>query len=123
MRPYRNACLMFVLAMCASLMTMPLSAQRATATISGTVTDPSGAVVPMVAVRATSVGTGAGQGTVSDSQGRYRIAELPVGEYRVQVEKDGFQSVVHTGIVLTVGSETVVDFSLPVGQAVETISV
>jgi len=76
-----------------------------------------------VSVRTTNIGTGASQTVESDSQGRYRVAELPVGEYRVQVEKEGFQSVVRTGIVLTVGSENVVDFSLPLGQATETLSV
>jgi len=105
------------------LIAAPLGAQRAAATISGTLKDPSGSVVPDAAVRATNAGTGAVQATTSDSQGRYRIAELPVGIYRVQVEKPGFQTVVHTGVELTVGSESVVDFSLPVGQATQTISV
>ena len=122
MRIHFNCLVIFFLTVCASLMPLPLVAQRATATISGTVTDPSGAVVPLAGVRATNIGTGAGQTAQSDSQGRYRIAELPVGEYRVQVEKEGFQSV-GTGIVLTVGSENVVDFSLPLGQAAETLSV
>src|SRR5438093_634274 len=122
MRIYFNCSVIFFLTVCASLMSLSLVAQRATATISGTVTDPSGAVVPLAGVRATNIGTGASQTAQSDSQGRYRIAELPVGEYRVQVEKEGFQSV-GTGIVLTVGSENVVDFSLPLGQAAETLSV
>jgi Carboxypeptidase regulatory-like domain/TonB dependent receptor len=101
----------------------PLRAQRATASVSGTLTDPSGSVIPDATVQAAHVATGARQATKSDSQGRYRIAELPVGEYQVQVAKEGFQSAVHSGIVLTVGAETVVDFALPVGQATQTISV
>jgi Carboxypeptidase regulatory-like domain/TonB dependent receptor len=104
-------------------MPVPLAAQRATATISGTLTDPSGSAVPDASVRATNIATGVTQATTSDSQGRYRVAELAVGAYRVQVEKPGFQTVVHTGIELTVGGESVADFSLPVGQATQTISV
>src|SRR5215831_281267 len=87
----------------ASFSTGLLVAQRATATISGTITDPSAAALPDVAVRATNVNTGVTQMAISDSQGRYRIAELPVGEYRVQVEKQGFQTAVHTDVELTVG--------------------
>jgi outer membrane receptor protein involved in Fe transport len=101
----------------------PLGAQRATATISGTLTDPSGSVLPGAAIRATNAATGVTQATTSDSQGRYRIAELPVGMYRLQVEKPGFQTVVHTAVEVTVGTESVLDFSLPVGQATQTISV
>jgi hypothetical protein len=105
------------------LMNLPLDAQRTTATIAGTITDPSGSAIPDALVRATNVGTGATQNTRSDSQGRYRIVELPVGEYRVQVEKEAFQIVVRTGIVLTVGSESIVDFSPPVGETSQTVSV
>src|SRR5262245_5024966 len=108
-------------AVCAGLIPLPLSAQRATATISGTVSDATGAVIPMAKVRATNVETGTIQTAVSESQGRYRIAELPVGEYRVQVESVGFQSMVRTGVVLTVGSENVVDFALTVGAASEEV--
>ncbi len=106
-----------------ALIAGPLMAQRTTATISGTVSDPSAAVLPEAVVRATNVNTGAAQSSTSDSQGRYRIAELPVGQYRVQAEKPGFQTVVHTGVELTVGAESIVDFSMPLGQSNQTISV
>jgi hypothetical protein len=105
------------------LVCLPAGAQRATATISGLATDPSGSIVPAAAVRATNDGTGVSQQTTTDSQGRYRIAELPVGEYRVQIAKEGFQTLVHTGIVLAVGDERLVDFALTVGQATQTVSV
>ena len=107
----------------AFLSTGLLLAQRATATISGIVTDPSAAALPDAAVRATNVNTGVTQAVTTDAQGRYRLAELPVGEYRVQVEKQGFQTAVHTGVEVTVGSESIVDFSMPLGQANQTISV
>src|ERR1043166_4512212 len=83
--------------------TVRLAAQSATATISGTVTDASGAVIPDAVLRATNRGTGASQAANSDSQGRYRIPELAVGEYDIQSEKMGFQTLVKKGITLTVG--------------------
>ena len=114
----------FVVALVAGLLLCwPMEAQRATATISGTATDPTGASVPSAMVRATNQDTGVSQTTVTDSQGRYRIAELPVGNYRVQVEKEGFQTALKTGILLSVGNESVVDFGLTVGQASQTVSV
>jgi len=114
---------LYTIAFALGFLVLPLPAQRATASIAGTLTDPSGSALPDAAVAATNVGTGATQTTKSDSQGRYRLAELPVGEYRVEVTKEGFQRVVHSGIVLTVGAESIVDFSAPVGQATQTISV
>ena len=63
------------------------------------------------------------QVTTSDAQGRYRVPDLIIGEYEVQASKPGFQTAVHKGITLTVGSDPVVDFSLPVGQAQQTITV
>ena len=55
----------------------------------------------------------------ADAQGRYRVPELGVGQYEVQASKTGFSTVVHKGITLAVGSQTVVDFALPVGQPLE----
>ena len=100
-----------------------LSAQTTTATISGTVTDSSGAVVAGAKVEVKNVGTGIVQSTTSNAQGRYRVGELLVGDYEVQAAQPGFQTVVHRGITLTVGSEAVIDFSLAVGQAQQTVTV
>ena len=116
-----------VIAACAALLIgvtgVPLSAQLAAGTILGTVTDTSGAVIPGTTVRATNVGTGTTQSTTSDAQGRYRIPDLAIGGYEVQTEKTGFQTVVHKGITLTVGGESVVDFALAVGQMTQTVTV
>jgi len=100
-----------------------LPAQTTTATISGTVTDSSGAVVAGAKVEVKNVGTAIVQSTTSNAQGRYRVGELLVGDYEVQAAQPGFQTVVHRGITLTVGSEAVIDFSLPVGQAQQTVTV
>src|SRR5689334_13689852 len=98
------------------MMSARLNAQGATGAISGTVTDPSGAAIPRASVQVKNVGTGQVQQTPADAQGRYSIVELPVGNYEAQATAPGFQTVVHTGITLTVGAQSVVDCSLMVGQ-------
>jgi hypothetical protein len=100
-----------------------LAAQVETATISGTATDSSNAALVAATVQARNLGTNITQSTVTDAAGRYRIPDLPIGNYEVQTSLSGFQTVVHKGITLTVGANLVVDFSLPVGQVSQTVSV
>jgi len=96
---------------------------QATASIGGTVTDSSGAAIAGATLQVRNVGTGVTQNIASDAQGRFRAPDLAIGEYDVRASNPGFQTVVRTGVVLTVGSEPVVDFSLAVGQAQETVTV
>ena len=100
-----------------------LLGQGATATIQGTVTDSSGAAIPRASVQAKNVGTGTTQSTTSNAQGRFNVADLDAGEYEVETSKMSFSTVVHKGITLTVGAQSVVDFALPVGQARRTLSI
>lgn len=96
---------------------------QASATVSGLVTDTSGAVLPTAAIQAKNVGTGISLSTLADEQGRFRFPDLPIGEYEMQAALPGFQVLVRSGIVLTVGSSPVVDFSLKVGEVTETVNV
>src|SRR4051794_11663495 len=73
-------------------------AQVATATISGTVSDASGAAIADAAVQVRNAGTGVTQSTTSDAQGRYSVPNLGVGDYEVQASRMGFSTVVHKGI-------------------------
>ena len=98
-------------------------AQFQTATILGTATDTSGAALVGAKVTATNTGTNISQSTVADAAGRYRIPDLPVGNYNVQASQSGFQTVVHSDITLTVGANLVIDFSLPIGQVTQTVNV
>jgi hypothetical protein len=100
-----------------------LGAQAVTGTISGTVTDASGAVIAGANVEVKNVGTGAAQTTVTSDQGRFNVPDLNVSTYDVTATKAGFQTVVHKGVAIAVGSELVVDFTLPVGQSQQTITV
>jgi len=96
---------------------------QATASIVGTVTDSSGAAITEASIQVRNVGTGITQATMSDEQGRYRVPDLQIGDYDVQAVKAGFQTVVRRAVTLTVGSQPVVDFALPVGQAQQTVTV
>src|SRR5881397_421760 len=100
-----------------------LQAQGATAAISGTVLDPSGAAIAGASITVRNIGTAFNRTVLSDDQGRYVAPGLPIGEYEVQGSLAGFQTIVRRGIVLTVGSRPVVDLQLPIGQAAETVSV
>src|SRR5580692_3475069 len=66
--------------------------QTQLATVSGTITDPSGAVVPGVSVTIVSQGTGLKRSALTDTVGEYRFAGLPIGNYSLRIEKAGFQS-------------------------------
>ncbi|MBV8843161.1 MAG: TonB-dependent receptor, partial [Bryobacterales bacterium] len=97
--------------------------QAATATITGTITDTTGASIPAAAISAKNDRTGITRSTQSDSQGRYNIPDLAIGEYEVQASKMGFQTIVKKNIVLEVGAAPVADFQLAVGQTSETVNV
>jgi hypothetical protein len=96
---------------------------QATGSISGIVTDSSGAAIADAAVQVKNTGTGIFQSVKTDIQGRYNAPDLGIGDYELQATKTGFQTVVRRGVALTVGSQPVVDFNLPVGQSQQTVTV
>jgi hypothetical protein len=100
-----------------------LAAQVTTATITGQVTDATGAAVPGVTIQLRNLGTDATVTVMSDAQGRYTAPDLAVGQYDVRASKTGFSTLVHAGITLSVGSQIVVDFALAVGQQEQTVTV
>jgi len=91
--------------------------------IVGTIQDASGAVVPNVSVNITNQDTGISTKIVTNSNGEYRVDNLPPGNYQVRVEAPGFRAVVSNGNVVTVDLATVVDITLVVGSATETVQV
>ncbi len=98
-------------------------AQVTTATISGTIRDETGAILPGVTVKVKNVETGITRTTITDDQGRYHAPNLALGDYEVQAELTGFQTGLRSGIKLTVGREAVVDFTLKVGEITEKVVV
>ncbi len=98
-------------------------AQAQTATVTGTISDSTGAVIPGTQVTITNVATGAVRAVSSNESGLYTVPLLPSGEYRISVEQQGFRPVVRSGIVLQVEQRATVDFVLEVGAVTEQIEV
>ena len=96
---------------------------QATAEISGTVRDQSGAVLPGVEVTATQVETGVMRNTVTNETGNYAMPNLPLGPYRLEAALPGFRAFAQTGIVLQVGNSLVINAALGVGQVTESVEV
>ena len=96
---------------------------QATAQISGTVKDQSGAVLPGVEVTATQTDTGIVRMAVSNETGSYVLANLPTGPYKLEAALPGFRTFVQTGIVLQVNSNPVLNPVLEVGQVTEQVEV
>ncbi len=97
--------------------------QEVTASITGTITDQSGAAVPGVTVTATSQERGLSYVAVTNDIGLYRIAQLPVGSYTLKVEKTGFAAASYPPFVLTLNQVARIDVAMKVGQASETVEV
>ena len=96
---------------------------QATAQISGTVKDQSGAVLPGVEVTATQTETGIARDAVTNETGSYVLPNLPIGPYRLEAALPGFRTYVQTGIVLQVNSSPVINPVLEVGQVSEQVEV
>src|ERR1700722_8180152 len=90
--------------------------QTQLATVLGTVTDPSGAVVPGVSVTIVSRGTGLKRSTLTDTAGEYRFAGLPTGNYSLRIEKTGFQSQIREGVQLNSAVEMTINSQLALGD-------
>jgi hypothetical protein len=94
-----------------------------TARISGTVKDPSGAVVSGVAVTAISLDTGLKQAVHADQQGFFSFPSLPVGHYDLEIQAAGFKDYKQKGLVLDVNTALTVDVSLELGSASQEVTV
>src|ERR1700739_3243897 len=93
------------------------------ASISGTVRDPSGATIAGATVTASKTGTGISQNQKTNSAGFYSFQTLPLGHYEVSVQQPGFKGYKKTGLVLDVDAALVVDVALQVGEVRELVQV
>ncbi|MGH9783217.1 MAG: TonB-dependent receptor domain-containing protein, partial [Terriglobia bacterium] len=98
-------------------------AQLDTGTIAGTVSDQSGGAIPGAAITIRNVETGVARNLATNAAGRYEAAALPVGNYEVRASLTGFQTLVRSGITLTVGRNAVVDMALQVGEVAQSVTV
>src|SRR5579883_1134682 len=102
-------------AICTLLAALACYAQESRGTISGAVTDPTGAAVPGVKVVATEVRTGTRVQTVSDSGGQYTLPFLASGQYDLSASVQGFKEFIRKGIQVGAGDHPVIDIRLEIG--------
>ncbi|HUA17845.1 MAG TPA: TonB-dependent receptor [Bryobacteraceae bacterium] len=121
MRHPKSAVFVRFLAVC--LAAAPAVYAQESAVLSGTVSDPSGAIVSGASVTLKSAETGAARTTTTDDSGHYQFPSLAAGEYQVQAGKNGFTEQIHTGVHLLVGQSATVDMTLQVGQSNQQVTV
>ncbi|MBA4182735.1 MAG: carboxypeptidase regulatory-like domain-containing protein [Acidobacteria bacterium] len=109
--------------LCLALFAGSAFAQQITATVSGTITDPAGAVVPGATVTAASIETGLVKTATTNDDGQYTIAFLQPGSYNITIEKSGFASVSRENIKLEVAQTASVDITLGVTAGQVTVEV
>ena len=88
--------------------------QATTGLVEGTVTDPSGAVMPGVSVTLTNTATNYEKTLTTDDRGRYRAPLLPLGPYKVSASLDGFATLVREGLELNLGATLTVNIQMQV---------
>jgi hypothetical protein len=115
-------CVFFLRAALSVCLALPATAQTITGTISGDVTDTSGAVVAGATVIVENFGTSEKRTATTTASGSFLVPDLPIGKYKVTASADGFKTLTLTAEVLA-GAVTRSGFKLPVGQRTETVEV
>lgn len=126
MTRYKFALSIFASTLCCLLPFAPATsifAQTITATASGTVTDPNGAVVPGATVTVTSNETAQSKTVTTDNEGRYTVPFLQPGLYSITVQSTGFTKSVRSDVKLEVAQTAALDFTLTVGASSETVQI
>ena len=114
---------LLAMAILAVFVSFNLPAQEVTAGIYGVVQDSTSAVVPAAAITLHNVDTGRDYRTVSDSSGSFALTLIPIGNYEVYAQAAGFRKASVTGVLLAVNDKRRIDFTLEVGQLVDTVTV
>ena len=107
----------------AALFSVGAWSQTQLGTVSGTITDPTGAVMPGVSVTVVSQGTGLKRNVLTDTAGEYRFAGLPTGNYSLRIEKTGFQSQLREGVQLNSDGEVTINSQLALGDLAQQTTV
>ncbi|HKR96218.1 MAG TPA: carboxypeptidase-like regulatory domain-containing protein, partial [Candidatus Angelobacter sp.] len=103
---------------------VPSFGQVLKGSISGTATDPQGAVLPGAQIKATNNSTGAVLTTTADNSGLFRFSLIPVGQYKIEVSAPNFNSTVQNNVMVSAGRDTGLGtIKLAVGQASTTVEV
>ncbi len=117
------SCFLVAVGLIAALALAPAAVGQASSSLSGLITDPSGATVSGAQLTVRNVSTGAERATVSDQGGLYQALDLPVGDYEIMAEKPGFAEAVRTGIHLAVGQDASADVRLALGPVQQQVTV
>lgn len=113
----------YAVAICLAIWPGSAAGQNIYGSLTGTVTDESGAVIPGVTITASNTGTGLTRTTITNERGGYSITLLPTGQYSVSAELPGFRKELRSGIVLQVDQTGRADFQMKVGQVSEVVEV
>jgi hypothetical protein len=105
------------------VLSKPVLAQDATGRVIGTVYDQQGGVVPAAKVTVTNTGTQVSRSTVTDKDGHFEALDLPIGDYRVAVEHDGFNRTVTQDQKLQINQSLRFDITLKLGATNQTFTV
>jgi Carboxypeptidase regulatory-like domain len=112
-----------VLCLCLLTTTMLLAQTAGMGALTGTITDPSGAVVPSATVTATSIDTAQSRTVMTGADGAYKVSLLPPGNYRVRIEASGFKPVEIPSITVTVTETGVLNRSMELGAQNQAVTV
>src|SRR6266481_8711794 len=113
----------YLLLLVVALVAMPSRTFGQSATVVGTITDPSGGSVAGVTITITSASTGAVKTFTTNESGQYVAADLAIGHYSIKAVAAGFKVVEQKDVTLTVGDRLRIDFQMAVGAASETVTV
>src|SRR5580698_8808994 len=123
MNSVRAVCFAVAACLLALICGTDLRAQEVTATVTGTVTDSTGAAVVGANVSIKSVERGVVTTVATNDVGLYRVTNLPIGNYQVKVEKSGFASVSYPAFTLSLNQVARIDVTMKVGQVSEVVEV
>ncbi|HEY2822303.1 MAG TPA: carboxypeptidase regulatory-like domain-containing protein [Candidatus Acidoferrum sp.] len=123
MNRVRAVCVAVAMCMVALVCGQGLRAQEVTATVTGTVTDTTGAAVVGASVAIKSVERGVVYSAVTNDLGLYRATNLPIGNYEVKIEKSGFATVAYPAFALSLNQVARIDVTMKVGQVSEIVEV
>ena len=105
------------------MVSLPLHAQVTGATISGTITDASGAVIAGAEISVRNTATGINRNTTTDSAGFYTVPNLNPGPYEVKVSAKGFTTALQSNLTLAVGAQQQLNIPMKVGETSQTVQV
>jgi hypothetical protein len=109
--------------MCLLLLTCTAFAQSDRGTLTGTISDPAGAIVAGAKIEATNTASGARYSTASTNTGNYTLAQLPAGTYQLTVSMPGFKQYLRPGVAVQVAATFRVDIALEVGAPTDVVTV